>query len=243
MRPLRERRVGTVVRRVETVGSTMDAVRELGKDGAVLIADEQTRGRGRQGRAWHSPEGGLYMSVLLKPRVGAEASGLMPLWTGLAVCEASRGMDLEPRLAWPNDVVVGTKKLGGVLCESEVAGSRVDRAVLGIGVNVNNCIFPEDVRGTSLRLELGEAVELEAFTDDLMERLTDHYNRFLTEPVAFLDDYERCCTTLGRNVAADTAAGTVKGAAVGVGEQGELMVRTGEGVEAVHAGDVVELET
>lgn len=243
---LRPRKVGTVVERVDEVASTMDAIREmdgLDKDGAVLIAHRQTGGRGRKGRTWHSPEGGLYMSVLLKPRVEPDHLGLVPLWTGLAVARAVSKWDVEPHLSWPNDVLVGTKKLGGVLVEGSLSGEKVDRVVLGVGVNVNNVIFPAGVPGTSLRQELGKAQDLDAVASAVMERLTEAYDAFLDEPGAFLEDYERLCATVGQPVACETSTGRVHGEALGIGEDGELLVRT-EDHDVLHLreGDVVHVE-
>lgn len=243
---LRPRRVGTVVERVDEVASTMDAIVEmdgLDKDGAVLIARRQTGGRGRRGRTWHSPEGGLYMSVLLKPKVEPDRLGLVPLWAGLAVTRAVSKWDVEPHLSWPNDVLVGTKKLGGVLVEGSLSGDKVGRVVLGVGVNVNNVIFPTGVPGTSLRQELGRAQDLDAVATAVMERLTEAYNAFLDEPGGFLEDYEHLCATVGQPVACETSTGTVHGEALGIGEAGELLVRTEEH-EVLHLreGDVVHVE-
>lgn len=243
---LRPRRVGTVVERVDEVASTMDAIKErdgLDKDGAVLIARRQTGGRGRRDRTWHSPEGGLYMSVLLKPKVEPARLGLVPLWTGLAVARALGKWGVEPHLSWPNDVLVGTKKLGGVLVEGSLSGDKVDRVVLGVGVNVNNVIFPAGVPGTSLRQELGRAQDLDAVAAAVMERLTEAYNAFRDEPDAFLEDYEHLCATVGQPVACETSTGPVHGEALGIGEAGELLVRTEEH-EVLHLreGDVAHVE-
>lgn len=246
---LRPHRVGAVVERLESVPSTMDAVKELDKDGAVVVAAEQTAGRGRKGRAWHSPEGGLYLSALLKAKMAPKHLGLVPLWTGLAAAETAAKWGVEPRLKWPNDVLVGKRKLAGVLAESALRGRRVDRVVVGVGLNVNNVAFPPGVPGTSLRQELGEAQDLDAVLDDLLARLTAHYDAFLDEPTGFLDDYERHCATVGLGVAVQTAAGgTVRGTALAVGDEGELLVRTagGEGgaggVVRLREGDVADVE-
>lgn len=234
-------RIGTVVERVEEVGSTMDAARALDEDGAVVIADRQTAGRGRRGRTWHSPEGGLYLSALLKPDVEPARLGLVPLWTGLAVAGTVAVRGLEPHLRWPNDVWVGPRKLAGVLAEASVAGQRVQRVVVGVGLNVNTAQFPPDVPGTSLRMELGRAQDVDAVAAALMARMTERYRAFLDAPGAVVEDYERACSTVGRRIVAETLAGTVRGEALAVGEGGELLLRTDDGLTRLREGDVVEV--
>lgn len=151
-----------IVHKLETCGSTNDAVRGLAAAGApegtVVVAGEQTAGRGTKGRSWHSPPGlGLYASFLLRP--ASEGIALLPIAAGIAArdaVEASHG--LAARLLWPNDIVFDGRKLGGVLCESSTAGGLLELAILGIGINVNHGPedFPAELRETAI--SLGEAL-------------------------------------------------------------------------------------
>ncbi len=145
--------------------STSDRLKHLARAGAlegtVVVADRQTGGRGRQGRTWDSPAGNLYVSALLRP-TPATLSSLLPLAAGVAVAEGLESLGLGAQLKWPNDLLIGERKVGGILAESSATGSEVDWVVLGIGVNVRAQLAPElrdaavalaDVGGSHLAVE------------------------------------------------------------------------------------------
>jgi BirA family biotin operon repressor/biotin-[acetyl-CoA-carboxylase] ligase len=171
------------IHRLDSCPSTNDAARELAAAGApegtVVVAEEQTAGRGTKGRFWHSPRGlGLYVSVLLRPAFAGLS--LLPLAAGLAArdaVESSHGADAL--LRWPNDIMLGERKLGGVLCESTFLGDRPDHAILGVGLNVNHLPgdFPPSLRDSavSLRIALGRPADpgrlLEALLAAIGERI------------------------------------------------------------------------
>ena len=148
------------IHRFETCSSTNDVAKEMAlrgaPEGTVVVADEQTAGRGTKGRSWHSPKGkGLSLSVVLRP-ASAKLS-LLPLAAGLAVREAvERSHGLSAWLRWPNDVVWEGKKLGGILCESGFLGNRPEYAILGVGLNVDHELddFPEDLRGLAVSIRM-----------------------------------------------------------------------------------------
>jgi len=149
-----------VIHRFETCSSTNDVAREMAlrgaPEGTVVVAEEQTAGRGTKGRSWHSPKGkGLYVSVVLRP--SAAALSLLPVAAGLAARGAvERTHGLSARLRWPNDIVWEGKKLGGILCESGFLGNRLEYAILGVGLNVGHDVddFPEDLRGPALSIRM-----------------------------------------------------------------------------------------
>lgn len=128
--------------RFPSVGSTNDIVLEAAQAGAapglVVQAGEQLRGKGRRARDWRSPPGGLWMSVLLDPRAASVGQGLLPLAVGSAAAEALVGLGVPTRLRWPNDLMVGDAKLGGILVESRTQGERFTALAAGIGINVEN---------------------------------------------------------------------------------------------------------
>jgi BirA family transcriptional regulator, biotin operon repressor / biotin---[acetyl-CoA-carboxylase] ligase len=235
------------VRRVDVTGSTNADLSALAADGEpaglVLVAGEQTAGRGRLGRAWSAPAGtALTVSVLLRPSVPATRLGWLPLVTGLAVADAVRSVaGLDVGLKWPNDVLAGDRKLGGVLVE-RVGGT--DAAVVGIGVNVAMAADQLPVpTATSLAVELAPAAApaLEAILSAVLDRLADRY-RAWESGVDQSDDYRRACRTLGRTVRVDVPAGPgLTGTAVDVDADGRLLVETGGGVQAVAAGDVLHV--
>jgi BirA family biotin operon repressor/biotin-[acetyl-CoA-carboxylase] ligase len=159
--------IGTKIHRVSTCPSTNDLAKELAREGSaegtVVVAEEQTGGRGTKGRSWHSPRGrGLYASVILKPR--RPDLSLIPLMAGVACLEAIReAAALAAALDWPNDIVFKRRKVGGILCEGEFLGNTVSFAVLGIGLNIGQKIadFPAALRRTAGSLRLAAAREVD----------------------------------------------------------------------------------
>lgn len=193
------------VQRLATVDSTNRIAAERAAGGAaeglVVRADRQEHGRGRRERSWHSPPGGLWVSVLLRPPGLAGLS----LAAGLACARAARRFGADASLRWPNDVYVGNRKLAGVLAEGRLAGSRVDWAVVGVGLNVNlgREDFPEELRdlATSLALEAGRPWDLDEVCGVLLDELDEVYERYVREgEAALLPDVEAACSTLGRRV-------------------------------------------
>ena len=130
------------LKQYETVESTNDIAKRLAEEGApegtIVIAEEQTGGRGRKGDYWHSPKGGLWFSLILRPDVGPQKSIILPLLAGMAIHRTLKKYGVDSRIKLPNDVMVGGKKLCGILCENRVAGERVKFVVVGIGLNVKN---------------------------------------------------------------------------------------------------------
>ncbi len=181
--------IGNDIRRFESLPSTNDTARELARAGAahgtVVVADAQTRGRGTKGRSWHSPRGlGLYASFILRwdgPDGFRAPFSLLPLAAGLAAADAVRdAAGLEARLKWPNDLVHGRKKLGGILTEAVFAAGRPGFAVVGVGLNVNHgeADFPGGIRetATSIRLATGHESDREALLASLCLGLERWYN-------------------------------------------------------------------
>ena len=178
--------IGTIIHRLSSCSSTNDVAKALAQAGAeegtVVIAGEQTAGKGTKGRTWHSPSGqGLYASIILRPR--RKDISLLPLVAGVACAEAIReAAGLEVRLKWPNDIVWKTGKLGGILCEGVFLGSISSHAVLGIGLNITQrrSDFPEELRGqaTSLRLALKKSADRGALEACLWRCLDRWYGAF-----------------------------------------------------------------
>jgi BirA family biotin operon repressor/biotin-[acetyl-CoA-carboxylase] ligase len=248
------------VRRFPSVTSTMDVCRTFAERGAceglVVLADEQTAGRGRAGRAWYSPPGqSLYLSILLRPNLHPRQIGWLTMLGALAVCEISREtsstqeadshsrfsiLDSGFKLKWPNDVLLNGKKVAGVLVESSFIGDRLDYVVLGIGLNVNTRFddAPEEVklRATSLREALGHEVDREAVLDRLLAAFGARYAMLPASPLA---DYARRLDTLGKRVRLRAGSEIVEGEALRVEDDGALVVMTYGGERIVTFGDVV----
>jgi BirA family transcriptional regulator, biotin operon repressor / biotin---[acetyl-CoA-carboxylase] ligase len=210
-------------------------------EGLVVVADHQSAGRGRLGRTWTAPPGAsLLVSVLLRP--AAVEATRVTLAAGLALVDAVAVVaGVTAGLKWPNDLVVGERKLAGILAEAEL-GSGAPAVVVGIGCNVNWESIPDELAeiATACNLEAGHAVDRDALLDALLEHL-DERLAALGSP-ALLADYRSRSSTLGQRVRVETPAAVVVGTAVDVGTGGELLVRDDAGVvHPIRAGDVVRL--
>jgi BirA family transcriptional regulator, biotin operon repressor / biotin---[acetyl-CoA-carboxylase] ligase len=239
-------------RRVEwraEVDSTQQVARELARSGAeegtVVIAETQTAGRGRLGRAWHSPPGAnLYCSVLLRPAVLPAVIPQLALVAGLAVARAIEGLGLAPALKWPNDVLLEGRKVVGILTEMEAELERVHVVIVGIGVNVNlaAAALPHYLReiATSLAIAAGRPIDRVGFTADLIAALEGDYRRFVEAGFAALRaDYERRSALAGRHVTVRSSDGETSGEVAGLDDDGALRLVDASGVvRRVIAGEV-----
>jgi BirA family biotin operon repressor/biotin-[acetyl-CoA-carboxylase] ligase len=230
-----------------TIGSTNDVAASLASDpesfGTVVIADAQTAGRGRRGRTWFSPAGsGLYVSVILSPSRAASdpdrATRLLTLAAGVALAEGvERATGLAPAIKWPNDLLVGRRKLAGILAEA--FGEAV---VLGYGINVGPMAYPSELRdrATSLETELGRPIERATVAAETLAALAARYDDLVSGRFdAILDPWRRRTpTSRGAHVAWDTPAGPQSGITEGIDESGALLVRVADRVERIVAGEV-----
>jgi BirA family biotin operon repressor/biotin-[acetyl-CoA-carboxylase] ligase len=237
--------LATVEWRDEVV-STSDRLKALARGGApewtVVLADRQTGGRGREGRSWTSPPGGLYMSVLLRPRF--EKVSLLPLAAGVAVAEAAGALGVATELKWPNDVVCRGRKLAGVLSEAASGPTGVEWVVLGIGVNValEDAAIPADLRGvvTSLAAEGASGASLPAVAADVLAAVWRGCALLASDPAALLARWrERAAPWWGETVEATTAAGRVRGVLRDIDADGALLLEPeGGGETRLLSGEV-----
>lgn len=213
-------------------------------DGSLFIAEEQLDGKGRLGRNWASPAGtGLWFSVLLRPQSLPGQVTLLTLLAGMAVCRAIHARTgCTAGIKWPNDVVIGSKKVCGILTEMAAEMERVNYVVVGIGVNVNIEQFPDElkIKATSLRLETGSPVARAAFLQEILLELESLLARLKAEgPDALLADYRQLCVSLNRKVGFSRDGRPATGTAVDISPEGELIVRCENGERIpVFAGEV-----
>ena len=202
-------------------------------NGALFIADTQTAGRGRLGRGWASPAGcGIWMSLLLTPDIAPERIPQITLVAGMAVCRAIGGGAM---IKWPNDIVISTKKICGIL--TEYSGGRV---ICGIGINVNTPAFPQALShiATSLYLETGRETDRAALAASVMNHFEPLYDRFLSGGFAALaDEYKKLCVTIGRKVTVTGAGDTIRGTAAGITPDGGLVLDTADGKKIITSGE------
>lgn len=241
------KKIGRRIHAYETTDSTMDVAQRLGAagepEGSVVVAEAQGRGRGRMGRTWVSPKGkGIYLSVILRPDLQLLEIPKITLVAAVAVAQAvESATGLKPEIKWPNDLLIGGKKIAGILTELNAELNRINTVVVGIGLNVNTPADKLPAHGTSLAEELGAKVDRLELARALLAHLDRTYAQFLQEGIApILEDWRRFAGFLGRRVRVALEGRTLDGQAVDVDASGALLVRTDTGlVESVSAGEVL----
>jgi len=240
--------IGRKICYFDALPSTMDIAMQLGLDGSaegtVVIAETQTKGRGRLGRSWSSPKyKGIYISLVLRPKILPNASSILTLLAAVSVCEAIQEITtLEARIKWPNDILIHNKKLGGILTELNAEMDSVRFMVIGIGINVNNeqKTIPEGA--TSLKEQKKENINRIALLQEILRKIEANYSLFQkrTGKESIIDKWRNYNITLGRKVKVACQSMHLEGQALDIDIDGGLLVRRDCGlVEKVMAGDVV----
>jgi BirA family biotin operon repressor/biotin-[acetyl-CoA-carboxylase] ligase len=234
----------------ETGSTNSDAFRlaeEGAPEGTVVMADAQSDGKGRRGRAWESPAGlNLYCSVILRPRVMPHEAPQLTFLSAVAVARTiEQATSLAPEIKWPNDVLIGGRKVAGLLNEMSAETDGINFVILGLGVNLNmtQAQFPHDLRhpATSIFLESGHRVDRTGFAAALLNELDRLYAGFLTHgfgPVR--EEWQARCNARGREVVvSDAGSEVVRGMFNGIDGDGALLVRRPDGrIERILCGDV-----
>ena len=246
----KKRVVGRDIQVFQETTSTNDIIEKLARDGVkegvVVFAESQTKGRGRLGRKWVSPTGkGLWFSVLLRPALRPQEATQLTVVAATALARAIQSQtNLVPDIKWPNDLLLRGRKVAGILTELSAEVDRVNHVILGIGLDVNQAAtdFPPDVRkiATSLKIETERAVDRAALAAAILHELDRDYARVCDGGFAELaDEWESRCTTLGRNVSVHIGDRQVRGRAEALDDDGTLLVRTEHGrIERIIGGDV-----
>lgn len=243
--------LGQVIHHFDATSSTNDRARELAEEGAdhgeVVIAESQTGGRGRRGRVWVSAPGrNVYFTVVLRPELPPARAAELTLVAAVATCDALRQAGVQATIKWPNDVLVGERKITGILTELASEPDRIRWAVVGIGVNVNMSAaeFPPELRetATSILIERGTPAPRALFVAACLTALEGWLDRLAEDgfaPVRLA--WRERTSTLGREVVVQTGGRDVVGLAEDIDLDGALLVRTGAGIERILTGDVVHL--
>jgi BirA family biotin operon repressor/biotin-[acetyl-CoA-carboxylase] ligase len=249
--PVGTRRIGRPLWHYETVASTMPLAHELAAagapDGTTLIAEEQTAGRGRRGRAWAAPRGSAILcSLICRPPLRPDDLFLLTAAVSVGLCAGvARATGLHPRVKWPNDLLLDGRKLAGVLCESRFAGAGLAHAVVGFGLNVNlqAADFPGNpgaLPPTSLALALGRTVDRMILLSAILEEIDATYDLLWQgQNDRVRDDWQRRLAGLGEAIRVETEEGPLVGNFIGVDRTGALLLRTGEHTERILVGDVI----
>ena len=216
----------------DSLPSTMSKAKELARDGApdqsVVLADFQEQGRGRMQRIWYSARGGLYFTLILRPKIPATSAFLMNFITSTALVETIRSQTgLNARVKWPNDILIGERKLSGMLSELEASEELVSFVNIGIGINVNNDPTKEEKTATSIANEIGHKVKRRDLITEFLDRLAGRLKNL--EPENAVTEWKKYTMTLGRQVKIITLKETAEGKAVDIDESGALILQQEDG--------------
>jgi BirA family biotin operon repressor/biotin-[acetyl-CoA-carboxylase] ligase len=230
-----EMSIGRHIIRLEEATSTNDVAKRYAKsgeaEGLVIVAKRQTEGRGRLGRQWASPEGGLYLSVLLKPDLDPKELTNLTVYSAVPVAKAIENITgLKTVLKWPNDVQIEGRKVAGLLVEGTGQQGKIAYVVLGIGINVNSKTKELGVEGaTSLSDEAGQRIDTERLLDELLLMLRRYYERFLKKDYPD-DEYVERSSVLGHQIEAVVGRETFRGKALYLAPDGSLVIKSDEGL-------------
>lgn len=242
--------IGRDIRVFKETASTSDITQKLAEDGvpegAVVFAEAQTKGRGRLGRQWLSPPGkGLWLSVLLRPALPPQQATQITVAAAVALARAVEAQTgLPPEIKWPNDLLIGGKKVAGILTEMNAELERIHSLILGLGLNVDQSAsdFPPTLRASvsSLRLATGATVDRPELAARLLREFDADYARVVQGQFrAVAEEWERRCTTLGQRVVIHCGGRRVAGRAESLDAEGALLLRTEHGrLERIVGGDV-----
>jgi BirA family biotin operon repressor/biotin-[acetyl-CoA-carboxylase] ligase len=243
--------IGTKMRYFEHTPSTNSVGKKICSEGdpkklhgTVIIAEEQTGGVGRMGRAWISPVGGIWITIVLKPQVPIDHIFMITMAGSIAVARAIRKeFDLGALIKWPNDIFMGKKKIGGLLLEMSAEADSVHYCLLGIGIDVNNPVkdFAEDLQKdiTSISAEVGHEVDRASFLGRILKEFENRYQLVESgEYEAIMQEWKSLSATLEKRVQIRTLKNSFEGEAIDIDEFGALIVRKDNGKrERVIAGD------
>lgn len=243
--------------RYQYTGSTNEDARRLAIEGAqegtVVVADGQSAGKGRRGRNWNSPAGcNLYFTLLLRPDFSPDKASMLTLVMALSVIQAlekQTGSKMDFAIKWPNDIVVNGKKICGILTEMTLNKNVIESLVIGVGVNVNQKEFPKELAdtATSLLIEKNHTDAMFIIPDvaillnDILDTFDHNYGLFLERmDLSLLKElYEAHLANRNKEVRVLEPSGAYEGIALGINEQGELIVRTPDGnIRMIYAGEV-----
>ena len=232
----------------DSIDSTNTKAKELAEaghpSGTLVVADQQTRGRGRRGRSWESPAGtGIFMTLMLKPDINPNNASMLTLVAAMATARAITEVTGEAaQIKWPNDIVMNGKKVVGILTEMSAQFDYINHIVVGIGINVHNEEFPEEIAKTasSLLLECGHRIHRASLIEAFLEEFERLYAIYLeTEDMSGLQkEYDSLLVNRGRQVRVLDPKEPFEGKAMGITKKGELIVDTWESRKLVSSGEV-----
>lgn len=249
---LKSKVIGQSIHYYESIDSTQQVAKQLSlshaKEGTVVIAEEQTKGRGRLSREWHSPlNSGIWLSLIVRPNIPIMNTPQLTLLTAVAVVQAIRKVvHVSAYIKWPNDILIHGKKIAGILTELQAEADKVEAVIIGIGINCNQSKddFPDELKeiATSLKIESGEMIDRAKIIQELFYTFENLYHLYLKEgfsPIKLL--WTEYTNTLGKTITARTLKGTITGKALGITDMGVLELEDEMGnIHQIYSADIEE---
>ena len=221
---------------VDSTNTVAKFLAEFGSDeGAVVISEVQTKGKGRHGKKWESPTGGIWLSIILKPEISPSKASLITLATGVAVAKTLRNIGVDARIKWPNDILINDKKVSGILTEANAKFNTIDYVIVGIGIdsNLNIDVLPERLQkeSTTLKEELETKITETELISKFLNEFEKVYDLFKEENFDdILYDWRKMSQTIGSYVEIKQTLGkSLKGYAVGINNRGALILEEDNG--------------
>ena len=245
-RGLNTKFMGKKIHYFDYLTSTMDLAMQLGMNGApsgsIVLAESQTRGRGRLGRGWFSPKyKGIYLSLILRPKILPAACPVLTLMSAVSICEAVKEVvGLDAQIKWPNDLLMHNKKIAGILTEMNAEVDKVNFVVIGIGLNVNNDQKSLIAGATSLKQQQGTQINRVVLLQEILRRLENNY-LFLEDKGSneIINKWRNFTLTLGTRVKVDYQNKHLQGQAIDIDADGALLIRKDSGlIQKISSGDV-----
>ena len=234
-----------------TQNQALKMAQDVANDGTVIVASEQTGGKGRDGRKWMSPKGGIWISIILHPKFDISITTLFPIASSLALSLAiEKTFSIKPELKWPNDLTINGKKVAGMLVDVSLESNRIENLVLGVGINfdVNTKQIEKSLKGTpnfygvaSLRDENQKVKPIQLVQTFLLE-LEKIYKALNEKQIKkIISEWTSRSSTIGKNVELNTVDSKIKGKAIKIDDDGALIVSENNKIHKVIAGDIIHL--
>lgn len=242
--------IGNMIHHVDSIDSTQKIAHQLAQngcpEGSVVIAEEQTNGRGRLTRPWHSPKHtGIWMSIVLRPKLPPQKAPQFTLIAAIAVVQAMEEfVNVQPEIKWPNDILINGKKVTGILTELQADSDKIHSIIIGIGINVNQSVndFPEELQSiaTSLAIESGRNLTRSTLIQLILAKLEKYYQLYLEKgfaPLKLL--WESYAISIGKEIIARTVTGIISGKAIGISDEGVLKIEDSSGmIHDIYSADI-----
>ena len=243
-RMLNTKIIGHKILFLEEVDSTNNKAKQIAldsQDGDVVVSETQHSGRGRRGREWHSPKGGIYISFILKPNISPERAPQITLLSSVALVETLNSMKskMNAKIKWPNDILISGRKISGILTELSSDMEKINYVVVGIGINLNTDLEDLPEKAASLKVEMGQEISVKLFLKSFFERYDIVYQEYLDNGIdQIIEKWKKNSDTLGKNVKIIGINETYDGLAKDIDENGALILKTKEKEIKVYSGDV-----